>query len=374
MAKDTLSPEEMARYNRHLRLADFGLPAQLRLKAARVLLIGAGGLGCPLGLYLAASGVGHIGVVDFDRVEISNLQRQIAHKSADAGMNKARSLTAAMSALNPSIECLPYERRLSADWVEDLFSTYDLIIDGTDNYRTRYLVADACYLGGKPLIYGAIHRFEAQLSVFVPGVGPCYRCLFPVPPNPGQTPSCDEAGVLGVLPGVVGVMMATEAIKLISKTGHPLTGKLLLYNALDQSTRHIRLERDRTCPLCGDQPSITYPREEKFPSCAPEAPSVDVTEARRLKERGVLFLDVRDQLEWETCHLSGALHIPLDRLKRDALAEVPTTRELVVYCHKGIRSRSAVALLRDWGYEKGVSMEGGIDAWARAIEPAMVRY
>lgn len=374
MEQETLSPEEMARYSRHLKLQGFGLPAQLRLKGARVLLIGAGGLGCPLALYLAAAGVGHIGVVDFDQIEISNLQRQVAHKSADAGMNKAQSLIAAMKALNPLIEYRPFAKRLSAEWIMGLFADYDLIIDGSDNYPTRYLVADACFLGQKPLIYGAIHRFEAQLSVFIPGKGPCYRCLFPSPPEPGQTPSCDEAGVLGVLPGVVGVMMATEAIKLITATGTPASGRLLLYNALEPTMRHIRLARDRTCPLCGDQPSITSLREEAPPPCAPEVPTVDVVQARRLMERGALFVDVRDDIEWATCRLPGAIHLPLDRLTAKALPSSPASRGMVVYCHKGIRSRKAVALLHQWGFEHGVSMAGGIDAWAREIEPTMVRY
>jgi len=370
----SLTSHEMARYNRHLKLPGFGIEAQQRLKQASVLLIGAGGLGCPLGMYLAASGLGRIGVVDFDVIEVSNLQRQIAHHTEDAGKPKVHSLISAMNAINPLVEYQAYERKLDADWVRELIGQYDLVIDGTDNYTTRYLVADACFFEEKPLVYGAIHQFDAQLSLFNPENGPCYRCLFPTPPDPRATPSCSEAGVLGVLPGVVGVMMACEALKFISGCGKTLEGVLALYSATDQSMRHIRLNRDPSCPLCGEVPTITCIREEIFECEVEEAvPEVSVFLARDMIAKGAHILDVRDAHEWMTNKLEGAKHIPLASLLQTSVG-VPLKAPLVVYCYKGSRSKKAVALLREWGYEGAVSMVGGIDAWARTIDLKMIRY
>ena len=370
-----LSSQELARYNRHLKLNGFGLEAQQRLKATSVLLIGAGGLGCPIGMYLAAAGVGKIGVVDYDTIEVTNLQRQIAHKSADQGLPKADSLIAAMKALNPLPEYVPHHLRLAEDNIRRLISGYDLIIDGTDNYPTRYLVADTCFLENKPLVYGAIHQFDAQLSLFVPNDGPCYRCLFPSPPDPESTPSCSEAGVLGVLPGTVGVMMATEAIKFITGVGQTLQGKLALYNALDQTLRHIGLGPDPSCPLCGENPTITEPEEIQFACEVLEpVPRVSLQKAKTMIEAGAAILDVRDDLEWQTCHLEGAVHLPLPQLEAGKMSRFNPKQPMVVYCYTGIRSQKAVARLQEWGFEESVSMDGGIKGWALEIDPEMVRY
>ncbi len=369
-----LTSQELARYNRHLKLPGFGLEGQLKLKQSSVLLIGAGGLGCPIGMYLAGAGVGRIGVVDFDVIEVSNLQRQISHKTDDEGLPKADSLVQAMEALNPKVEYFSYRRKLDASWVSSLVQEYDLVIDGTDNYTTRYLVADACFFEKKPLVYGAIHQFDAQISLFNPAKGSCYRCLFPVPPDPSATPSCSEAGVLGVLPGVVGVMMACEAIKFLSglKT---LEGSLALYSAIDQSIRHIRLNRDPNCPLCGESPTIKSVVEEVF-VCdnEPLAPEITVEYAQELINNGATVLDVRDEHEWLTNRLPSAAHIPLSQLTLDRACEFSREAPLVVYCYKGSRSKKAVTLLKDWGFDQAVSMAGGIDQWCKTVDPSMVRY
>ena len=373
-SKMNLEPHELARYNRHLKLAGFGRDAQLKLKSARVLLIGAGGLGCPIGLYLAAAGVGTIGVVDDDLIEISNLQRQIAHATENQGQPKVESLINAMRSLNPLPDYQAYPHRLDAANVTARIADYDLIIDGTDNYPTRYLVADACYFAGKPLVYGAIHGFEAQLSLFDAG-GPCYRCLFPYPPEAGQTPSCNEAGVLGVLPGAVGIMMATEAIKYLTGVGQSLKGRLALYSALDMSIRHIGLSRDGACPLCGERPVITSVRQEQIHcEVLPEVPRISVTAASELYREGTRFLDVREPDELEICRMAKACFIPLAQLDEASLAGYDRTLPLVVFCHKGVRSRRGVARLLELGFENVFSLDGGIDAWAQEIDSEMVRY
>lgn len=370
-----LSSHELARYNRHLKLSGFGMEGQQKLKTAKVLVIGAGGLGCPIGMYLAGAGVGTIGVVDYDVIEITNLQRQIAHKSEDQGRPKVDSLIRAMAGLNPLVSYIPHRLKLDEDNIRELVAAYDLIIDGTDNYATRYLVADTCYFEKKPLVYGAIHQFDAQLSLFVPDDGPCYRCLFPSPPDPGSTPGCSEAGVLGVLPGTVGVMMATETIKFLTGVGQTLQGKLALYNALNQTLRHIGLESDPSCPLCGENPSITSIKEIVF-TCETLEPVPEITpqQAKKMIEAGAGILDVRDDLEWQTCHLDSARHLPLPQLAADQLTEFAPDAPLVVYCYRGSRSQKAVALLMAWGFTRASSMIGGIDRWAREIEPDMERY
>ena len=369
-----LSPRDLARYNRHLKLPGFGIEGQVRLKQSRVLLIGAGGLGCPIGLYLAGAGVGSIDVVDFDMIEISNLQRQIAHATESEGQPKAQSLVDAMHQLNPTLNYTAHQRRLDASWIMGILKQVDLVIDGTDNYQTRYMVADACHLAGKPLVYGAIHQFDAQLSLFEAGKGPCYRCLFPQPPDPADTPNCSDAGVLGVLPGVVGVMMATEAVKYLAGLGQTLAGVLALYNAFEQSIRHIRLNRDPGCPLCGDTPSITTVEEMDF-TCEtePAAPEVDVHQAKEMIGEGAGLLDVREEMEWATCHIDGARLVSVKVMNPDLVSHFSKQKPLLVYCHKGSRSLKAAAMLREWGYD-AISMAGGIDAWALTFDKEMPRY
>ncbi|CAM2065829.1 Molybdopterin-synthase adenylyltransferase MoeB [Sulfidibacter corallicola] len=375
MSQGRLSSDDIARYSRHLKLAGFGIAAQEKLLQSRVLLIGAGGLGCPAGLYLAAAGVGTLGLVDHDLVEIHNLQRQIAHQTEAAGTPKVRSLGRALAELNPTVDLELHQVQVDETNVADLVASYDLVIDGTDNYTTRYLVADACHLARKPLVYGAIHQFEAQLSVFEPGNGPCYRCLFPQPPDPSQTPSCNEAGVLGVLPGVIGVMMATEAIKFLTAVGTSMVGTLVLYSALDQSIRQVRLARDPSCPLCGDTPSIVSVRREVVPcSAAPTVPEISPEAARALIGTDALWLDVRERHEWDICRIDGAELLPLGQLAPERLDHLNRQNPLVVYCYKGGRSARAVALLRDLGFDEAVSLAGGIDAWADRIAPDMARY
>ncbi len=374
-----LTNDEILRYSRHLKLPTFGIEAQRKLKQSKVLLIGAGGLGCPIGLYLAAAGVGSLVLVDDDVVEVHNLQRQVAHNTAAAGTAKVGSLKQRLQELNPHVEISTHDRRLDAEWAMDVVVDCDLVIDGTDNFATRYLTADACYLAKKPLVYGAIYQFEGQVSLFDPtGAGGCYRCLFPEPPAPGQAPSCDEAGVLGVLPGTIGLMMANEAIKHLCKVGDTLAGYLLMYDALTPSMRRLKLSRDSACKLCGDQPSITR-AEAPVVVCAvpvPEAPvpEVSVQEAQAAMAEGARFVDVRGPHEYAICHVGGATLLPLPSLDADSVAALQRDQPLVVYCHKGVRSRKATARLQALGFEKVVSMRGGIDAWANEIEPTMARY
>lgn len=375
----TLSNDEILRYSRHLKLPAFGIDAQRKLKQSKVLLIGAGGLGCPIGLYLAAAGVGSLVLVDDDVVEVHNLQRQVAHTTAAAGTAKVGSLQRRLQELNPHVAVSTHNRRLDAEWVMDVVADCDLVIDGTDNFATRYLTADACHLARKPLVYGAIYQFEGQVSVFDPaGAGGCYRCLFPEPPAPGQAPSCDEAGVLGVLPGTIGLMMANEAIKHLCDIGDTLAGYLLMYDALTPSMRRLKLSRDPGCKLCGDSPSITRAEAPVVVCAAPVAevpvPEMSVQEAQAALAAGALFVDVRGPHEYAICHVAGATLLPLPSLNADSAAQLKRDQPLVVYCHKGVRSRKATAQLRALGFDQAISMRGGIDAWAEAIEPTMARY
>jgi len=382
-ALDALDNEEINRYSRHLILPEIALEGQKKLKAASVLIIGAGGLGSPQAMYLAAAGIGRIGIVDFDRVDASNLQRQLLHKTSSVGRPKVASAVETLAEVNPHVEVISHETRLTSENALDILGGYDIVIDGTDNFPTRYLVNDACVLLGKPNIYGSIFRFEGQASVFWPGKGPCYRCLFPEPPPPGMVPSCAEGGVLGVLPGVIGVIQATEAIKLILGKGDPLVGRLLLYDALAMRFRELRVQRNPECPLCGDSPTITAlidyedfcgVAETAAAGAGDEVDEIDAAElADRLKTGGVFLLDVRKPFEWDICHIEGAAIIPLDELP-ERLAEVDGTREVIAYCRTGVRSREALDLLHRAGYASAKHLKGGIHAWIDAVEPELAKY
>lgn len=380
-----LTAPEIARYSRHLLIPEVAMEGQKRLKAAKVLLIGAGGLGSPLGLYLAAAGVGHLGIVDFDVVEFSNLQRQVIHTTPDVGRRKTESAAAHLRAINPEIQIATYDTRISSANAMELIRPYDIVIDGTDNFPTRYLVNDACVLLGKANIYGSIYRFEGQVSVFAPPAGPCYRCLFAEPPPPGMVPSCAEGGVLGILPGVIGCMQATEAVKLILGIGEPLIGRLLLYDALEMNFREVRFQRDPQCPLCGERPTlhelIDYDqfcgvRGQEAPGAPLESDfEISVEEVKARIDRGDDFdiLDVRNPEEWQICRLEGAKLIPLGELPA-RMQELDPSRELVVHCKGGARSAKAVELLRQAGFGDVKNLRGGISEWASKIDPSMPTY
>jgi sulfur-carrier protein adenylyltransferase/sulfurtransferase len=380
-----LSSQEVARYSRHLIMPEVGLEGQKRLKAARVLLIGAGGLGSPLALYLAAAGVGRIGLVDFDVVDFSNLQRQVLHGTADVGRPKLQSARERIQAINPEVRVDLYETRLASANALQILGPYDVVIDGTDNFPTRYLVNDACVLLGKPNVYGSIFRFDGQASVFYPGRGPCYRCLYPEPPPPGEVPSCAEGGVLGILPGLVGCIQATEAVKLILGRGSPLVGRLLLYDALQMSFREFKVRRNPKCPVCGDQPTIKQlidyeqfcgVRGQEAP--APAAAAGDETTVEELKGRldrreDVFILDVRNPEEYQICRIPGSTLIPLPALPQ-RFGELDRDREMVVHCKSGLRSQKAIQFLRQQGFRRLKNLQGGILAWADKIDPTMPKY
>jgi adenylyltransferase/sulfurtransferase len=378
-----LTPNEVARYSRHLIMPEVGMDGQKRLKAASVLLIGAGGLGSPLGLYLAAAGVGRIGLVDFDVVDFSNLQRQVLHGTPDVGRPKLQSARDRLRAINPDVRLDLYETRLSSANALQLFEPYDIIIDGTDNFPTRYLVNDACVLLKKPNVYGSIFRFDGQASVFYPGKSPCYRCLYPEPPPPGEVPSCAEGGVLGILPGLIGCIQATEAVKLILGKGQPLVGRLVLYDALAMTFREFRVRRNPKCPVCGDQPTITklidYEQfcgvrgQEATPVSADGETTVDELKARLDRGESVFILDVRNPEEYQICRIPGSTLLPLPELPR-RLGELDRQREMVVHCKSGMRSQRAIAFLRQQGFTKLSNLKGGILAWADRIDPAMPKY
>jgi sulfur-carrier protein adenylyltransferase/sulfurtransferase len=378
-----LSKEEVQRYSRHLIMPEVGMEGQLKLKRARVLTIGTGGLGAPLGLYLAAAGVGHLGLVDFDVVDSSNLQRQVTFTTADVGKPKSQAAKARLSALNPAIEIVSYETRLTSDNALELFRDYDIIVDGTDNFPTRFLVNDACVLLGKPNVYGSIFRFEGQATVFGYPGGPCYRCLYPEPPPPGLVPSCAEGGVLGVLPGIVGSIQAMETIKLILGTGEPLVGRLLLFDALAMRFRELKLKRNPDCPLCGDHRTITklidYEefcgiRGEEAPAMTEGIPEITATELKARQDRGekVFILDVREPHEYQICNLNGKL-IPLGELPR-RVNELDSSVEMVVHCRSGKRSADAIHFLQTAGFKKLWNLKGGVLAWADEVDPRMPKY
>jgi adenylyltransferase/sulfurtransferase len=384
-----LTNEEILRYSRHLILPDVGLDGQRRLKAARVLLIGAGGLGSPVALYLAAAGVGTLGLVDFDTIDFSNLQRQILYSTADVGRRKLEVAAERLTALNPEVRVVQHETRLTSANALELFAQYDVIVDGADNFPTRYLVNDACVLTGRPNAYGSIFRFDGQASVFATKGGPCYRCLYPEPPPPGLVPSCAEGGVLGVLPGIVGTIQATEAIKIIVGAGQTLAGRLLLFDALAMEFRTLKLRRDPACPICGDHPTIKALIDyEQFCGIAPPTaakpaglPPEFETTAEDLKARldrrdSVWILDVREKNEFDICRIPGSTLIPLGELPK-RLEEIPhgaDAPDIVVHCKMGGRSAKAVALLRDRGFTRVKNLTGGILAWIDRVDATQAKY
>ncbi len=379
-----LGRSELLRYSRHLMIPEVGLEGQKRLKGSSVMLVGAGGLGSPLALYLAAAGVGRIGLVDHDTVDFTNLQRQVLHDTASVGTPKLASARARLEGLNPEIEVITIEQRLDSSNALEVLEGWDVVADGSDNFPTRYLVNDACVLLGIPCVWGAIYRFEGQASVFGVEGGPCYRCLFRDPPPPGLVPSCADAGVLGVLPGIVGTIQATEVVKLLLGAGRTLAGRLLVIDALRMEFRELEVRRDPECPVCGDEPEIRelidYERFcgiEAGAAEGPQVPEIDVLELKRRLESGeaVQVLDVREEYEWAICNLeeAGARLIPLDQLPART-GELDRVTPLVVHCRSGVRSARAVELLRDAGFDHAVNLRGGILAWAREVDPSLPMY
>jgi adenylyltransferase/sulfurtransferase len=374
-----LSHSELLRYSRHLLLPEVGVAGQERLAAARVLLIGAGGLGSPAALYLAAAGVGTIGLVDFDVVDVTNLQRQILHGTGMVGRSKLASAEARISDLNPHVELVPHAVRLESTNARGIIAQYDVVVDGSDNFPTRYLVNDACVLERKPLVYGSIFRFDGQASVFDAARGPCYRCLYPEPPPPGLVPSCAEGGVLGVLPGIIGSIQALEAIKLVLGIGEPLVGRLVLVDALRFRIRELALRKDPDCPVCGTSPTVTGLIDYEAFCGIPQMPGAETeVDAQALaRELGggaaPFLLDVREPHEWEIARVEGATLIPLGELPA-RLAELDPHAPIVTYCHRGVRSQRAREILAGAGFSGVRSLAGGIDAWAREVEPGMARY
>jgi adenylyltransferase/sulfurtransferase len=382
-----LTNDEVQRYSRHLIMPEVGVEGQLKLKAGSVLCIGAGGLGSPAALYLAAAGVGRIGIVDFDVVDFSNLQRQVIHGTPDVGRSKLASAKDRLHALNPLIEIDTYETALSSKNALDLFKPYDIILDGTDNFPTRYLVNDACVLLGKPNTYGSIFRFEGQASVFATKNGPCYRCLYPEPPPPGLVPSCAEGGVLGVLPGVIGTIQATEAVKLIMGIGEPLIGRFLIYDALRMKFRELKLKKDPDCPVCGTHPTVTELIDyEQFCGIAPAAEpamsaqdtnetEIDVKELKRKMDAKEDFylLDVREPNEFKIGRIPGSTLIPLGEVPQ-RYQEIPKDKEIVVHCKMGGRSAKAAGFLRQQGFKSVKNLKGGILDWADKIDPSVPKY
>lgn len=378
----TLNNDEVLRYSRHLIMPEVGMEGQQKLKAARVLCVGAGGLGSPLALYLAAAGVGTLGIVDFDVVDYTNLQRQIIHSTADVGRKKLDSAGEKLNAINPFLNIRKFETKLSSENALELFRDFDIIADGTDNFPTRYLVNDACVLTGKPNVYGSIFRFEGQASVFATEEGPCYRCLYPEPPPPGLVPSCAEGGVLGILPGLVGIIQATEVIKMILGKGEPLIGRLLLVDALAMKFRELKLRKNPDCPACGKNPTVTKLidynefcgiRGEEKP-VETTVPEIQVEELKRRLDAGddIFVLDVREPHEYQICNINGHL-IPLGDLAK-RVNELDSSREIVAHCRSGVRSAKAVNFLRQAGFKKVTNLAGGILAWADRVDPKMPKY
>jgi len=377
-----LSKDEILRYSRHLIMPEVGMEGQQKIKAARVLCVGTGGLGSPLALYLAAAGVGTLGLVDFDVVDMTNLQRQIIHSTGDVGRPKLDSAAEKIEAMNPFVDLRLFETRLSSDNAMDIIRDFDIVVDGTDNFPTRYLVNDACVLSGKPNVYGSIFRFEGQASVFGAKDGPCYRCLYPEPPPPGLVPSCAEGGVLGILPGLVGIIQATETIKLILGSGDPLIGRLLLVDALGMKFRELKLRKNPDCPVCGTNPTIHELIDyQEFCGIrgeeAPVSTTVPEIQPEELKQRldageDIFILDVREPHEYQICNLNGHL-IPLGDLPK-RMSELDSSREMVAHCRSGVRSGKAVDFLRQAGFRKVRNLAGGILAWADRVDPKMPKY
>jgi molybdopterin/thiamine biosynthesis adenylyltransferase/rhodanese-related sulfurtransferase/molybdopterin converting factor small subunit len=380
-----LSKDEILRYSRHLIMPEVGMDGQLKLKSASVLLVGTGGLGAPLGLYLAAAGVGRIGLVDFDVVDFTNLQRQVIHGTKDVGKKKLDSAIETMRDINPFVTLDRHETALTSENALEILKDYDIIIDGTDNFPTRYLVNDACVLLGKPNVYGSIFRFEGQATVFAYEAGPCYRCLYPEPPPPGLVPSCAEGGVLGILPGVIGLIQATETVKLILGAGEPLVGRLLLYDALGMKFRELKLRRNPECPVCGDHPTITklidyqefcgMPHQEGPPEPVAMTGDIEAPELKAKLERGDRFMliDVREPHEFQICRIPGSTLIPLGTLPKQ-LNELNLNDEFVVHCKSGARSAKAVELMKQSGFGKVRNLKGGILAWSDKVDPSVPKY
>jgi adenylyltransferase/sulfurtransferase len=386
---EDLTKDEILRYSRHLIIPEVGIDGQRKLKAAKVLLIGAGGLGAPLGLYLSAAGVGRIGLVDFDVVDFTNLQRQVIHSTKDVGRNKIDSAAEKMQGINPHLKIDKHEVALTSENALDILKDYDLVVDGTDNFPTRYLVNDACVLLGKPNVYGSIFRFEGQATIFATEGGPCYRCLYPEPPPPGLVPSCAEGGVLGILPGTIGLIQATEAVKLILGIGEPLIGRLLLYDALGMKFRELKLRKNPECPICGEHRTITklidYHQFCGVPSPKEAAPvqetttvnegEIDVLELKQKMDRGDKFtlIDVREPHEYQICSIPGARLIPLGEFPGH-VSEFNPEDDIVIHCRSGMRSAKACNVLRQAGFQHVRNVVGGILAWSDKVDSSMPKY
>jgi sulfur-carrier protein adenylyltransferase/sulfurtransferase len=380
-----LNNDEIRRYSRHLILPEVGLAGQKKIKATKVLCIGAGGLGSPIAMYLAAAGIGKIGIVDFDTVDFSNLQRQIIHGTADVGRPKAESAKETIASINPNVEVVIHNTRISSENALDLIGQYDIVVDGTDNFPTRYLTNDACVLLKKPNVYGSIFRFEGQASVFAPHLGgPCYRCLYPEPPPPGMVPSCAEGGVLGVLPGIVGCIQSTEILKLALGKGNSLIGRLVLFNALDMKFRELKLRRDPACPICGDNPTIKELIDyEMFcgilpepvnPSQNPDEVTVhDMKKALDDPKLGIKVIDVREPDEQQIARIAGVPLVPLSLLPQ-RFTELDPNTQIYIHCKSGVRSMKALVFLREQGFKYVKSVKGGIGAWSDEIDHSVPRY
>lgn len=380
-----LNNDEIRRYSRHLILPEVGLAGQKKIRSTSVLCIGAGGLGSPIAMYLAAAGIGKLGIVDFDVVDYSNLQRQILHTEADVGRPKSQSAKETIQGVNPNVEVVIHHTRITSENAFELIQPYDIVVDGTDNFPTRYLTNDACVLLRKPNVYGSIFRFEGQASVFAPHLGgPCYRCLYPEPPPPGMVPSCAEGGVLGVLPGIIGCIQATEILKLALGKGNPLIGRLLLFNALDMKFRELKLRRDPECPLCGEHPTITrlvdyetfcgITPEPAAPEANPDEVSVqDMKCALEDPQLGVKVIDVREPDEHEIAHVDGATLFPLSTLSQ-RFTELDPNQRYYIHCKSGVRSMKALHFLREHGFKHLKNVRGGILAWSEEIDSSVARY
>jgi molybdopterin/thiamine biosynthesis adenylyltransferase/rhodanese-related sulfurtransferase len=378
-----LSKDEILRYSRHLIMPEVGMEGQLKLKAAKVLCVGTGGLGSPLALYLAAAGIGKLGIVDFDVVDYTNLQRQVIHGTSDVGRPKLHSARETIQDINPNVEVETYETRLTSGNALDIIRGYDIVADGTDNFPTRYLVNDSCVLLGKPNVYGSIFRFEGQASVFYAKEGPCYRCLYPEPPPPGLVPSCAEGGVLGVLPGIIGCIQALQTIKLILGKGQTLVGRLLLFDALNLKFRELKLRKNPECPICGTEPTITelidYEEfcgirgEEYVP--ATKVPEITPGEVKKMmdEKKSFVLIDVREPHEYQICRIDGAKLIPLGEVAR-RMHELSSADDIVVHCRSGMRSAQAVEFLMKSGFRKIHNLKGGILAWSDQVDPDIAKY
>jgi molybdopterin/thiamine biosynthesis adenylyltransferase/rhodanese-related sulfurtransferase len=380
---ESLTPQEIRRYSRHLIIPDVAMDGQKRLKNAKVLCVGAGGLGSPALMYLAAAGVGTLGIIDFDVVDESNLQRQVIHGQSDIGRLKAESARDSVREINPLVDVVLHTERLDSSNAMEIVAPYDLIVDGTDNFATRYLVNDACVLSGKPYVWGSIYRFDGQASVFWAEHGPCYRCLYPEPPPPGMVPSCAEGGVLGVLCASIGSIQVTEAIKVLTGVGDPLVGRLMIYDALEMTYRAVKVRKDPECPLCGKNPTISELIDyEQFcgtvsdeAQLAAASSTITAAELKAMKDRGddFLLVDVREPAEWEIVRIPGAVLIPKGDLP-SRLSELPQDKPVVMYCKTGIRSAETLALLKNAGFKDAVHVQGGVTAWAMQVDNTQPVY